>query len=170
MSWLNKLIEQLKPKSNLYEPLNWTKVGVQAGTMVEWLVPAWAPLFQHEHPGFRLITLIKGCNQLVQAEWNGLPSDCNLKSLQVVFVDHPWTHAENSMGTSWIFCGHMLNMSWTSILFHAIHSVHYNYLNSLELLHAVQAWNRLEPAWNIAQFSAWSGWSVWTGWRAWRIG
>jgi hypothetical protein len=46
----------------------------------------------------------------------------------------------------------MLNMSWTSILFHAIHSVHHNYLNSLELpLHAVQPdsmLSRLETGWN----------------------
>ena len=27
----------------LYEPLNWIKVGFQAGTMVEWLVPAPTP-------------------------------------------------------------------------------------------------------------------------------
>ena len=88
--------------TSVYEPLNWTKVGVQAGIMVEWQVPAWDPLFQHEHPVFRLTTLITGCNQPVQAEWNGLP---RLKCMAP--IPNPFKLSSLTIN------GHMLKIPWT---------------------------------------------------------
>ena len=79
--------------------------------------------------GFSLSSLVPAWTTLVQAlitgwlEWNSQIEmhDCNPKSPEVVFVNHPWTHAENSMDTPWTLCGHRLNIPWNSILFHATH-------------------------------------------------